>query len=99
MRPIRGLMRKTFSVRRSSFAVLGSAFAVLGSAFAVLATVSLAAQNVNWPLHSLDLAGSRFSPLDQITTANVAKLKVAWTFSTGVLNGHEGQPLVVDNTM
>ena len=38
------------------------------------ATASLAAQTVNWPLHNLDLAGGRFSPMDQITTANVATL-------------------------
>src|SRR5216683_3095143 len=32
-------------------------------------------------------------------TANVGKLQVAWTFSTGVLRGHEGGPLIVGNTM
>jgi PQQ-dependent dehydrogenase (methanol/ethanol family) len=37
--------------------------------------------------------------LSQITPANAASLRVAWTFSTGVLRGHEGQPLVVNNTM
>ena len=37
--------------------------------------------------------------LAQITPANAKNLHVAWTFSTGVLRGHEGQPLVVDNTM
>jgi PQQ-dependent dehydrogenase (methanol/ethanol family) len=37
--------------------------------------------------------------LDQINTKNVSNLKVAWTFSTGVLRGHEGSPLVVGNTM
>jgi lanthanide-dependent methanol dehydrogenase len=52
-----------------------------------------------WTRAGRDYAGTRYSPLDQITTANVANLKVAWTFSTGVLNGHEGQPLVVGNTM
>ena len=52
-----------------------------------------------WTTAGRDYAGTRYSPLDQITTSNVANLKVAWTFSTGVLNGHEGQPLVVGNTM
>jgi PQQ-dependent dehydrogenase (methanol/ethanol family) len=42
---------------------------------------------------------NRYSPLDQINTGNVGKLQVAWTFSTGVLRGHEGQPLVVGDTM
>jgi alcohol dehydrogenase (cytochrome c) len=41
----------------------------------------------------------RYSPLNQITTANVARLKAAWTMSTGVLRGHEGNALVVGNVM
>jgi len=46
-----------------------------------------------------DYSNSRYSALDQITPANAKNLRAAWTFSTGVLRGHEGQPLVVDNTM
>src|SRR5690606_5291326 len=30
---------------------------------------------------------------------NVGDLQVAWTFSTGVLRGHEGGPLVVGDTL
>ena len=41
----------------------------------------------------------RYSPLKQINAGNVGKLQVAWTFSTGVLRGHEGAPLVVGNVM
>src|SRR6185369_3987504 len=52
-----------------------------------------------WTMPGRDYSNSRYSALDQITSANVSQLKVAWTFSTGVLRGHEGQPLVVDNTM
>jgi alcohol dehydrogenase (cytochrome c) len=44
-------------------------------------------------------ASTRFSTLDQITTANVNNLKLAWTFSTGLTRGHEAPPLVVNNTM
>jgi len=44
-------------------------------------------------------ANHRYSALDQINTGNVGKLQVAWTFSTGVLRGHEGQPLVIGNVM
>ena len=40
-------------------------------------------------------ANTRHSALKQITTENVAKLTPAWQFSTGVLRGHEGAPLVV----
>jgi PQQ-dependent dehydrogenase (methanol/ethanol family) len=46
-----------------------------------------------------DYASTRFSGLEQINTTNVASLKLAWTFSTGVLRGHEAAPIVVNNTM
>ena len=36
---------------------------------------------------------------ERINTGNVKTLKVAWTFSTGVLRGHEGGPLVIGSTM
>src|SRR3954469_21210158 len=52
-----------------------------------------------WLLPGRDYSNSRYSELAQITPANAANLRVAWTFSTGVLRGHEGQPLVVNNTM
>jgi lanthanide-dependent methanol dehydrogenase len=41
----------------------------------------------------------RFSPLSQITPANVKGLHAAWSFSTGTLRGHEGNPLVIGNVM
>ncbi len=53
----------------------------------------------NWAQQSGDYAGTRYSTLDQINTENVGQLKVAWTFSTGVLRGHEGSPLVIGDTM
>ncbi|KQP34931.1 methanol/ethanol family PQQ-dependent dehydrogenase [Methylobacterium sp. Leaf100] len=50
-------------------------------------------------LQTVDAANTRYSPLDGITAENVARLQVAWTFSTGVLRGHEGAPLVVGAVM
>src|ERR1041385_1706567 len=52
-----------------------------------------------WAMPARDYAATRYSGLNQITPANAARLKPVWTFSTGVLGGHEGQPLVVDKTM
>jgi len=46
-----------------------------------------------------DHSANNFSPLAQITPANAGRLHGVWTFSTGVLGGHEGAPLVVRNTM
>ena len=52
-----------------------------------------------WVIQTGDYANQRYSKLDQINRDNVKDLKVAWTFSTGVLRGHEGSPLVVGDVM
>jgi lanthanide-dependent methanol dehydrogenase len=52
-----------------------------------------------WTMASRDYAATRFSPLAQITPANVAGLKLAFDFSTGVQKGHEAGPLIVGDTM
>ncbi|MGA7325810.1 MAG: lanthanide-dependent methanol dehydrogenase XoxF5 [Rhodomicrobium sp.] len=52
-----------------------------------------------WVMPTGDYSNQRFSKLKQITADNVGKLQVAWTFSTGVLRGHEGAPLVIGDTM
>lgn len=53
----------------------------------------------NWAMPTGDYANTRYSKLNEITAANVGTLKVAWTFSTGVLRGHEGNPLVIGDMM
>ncbi len=53
----------------------------------------------DWVMPTGDYANQRYSKLNQITAANVGKLQVAWTFSTGVLRGHEGGPLVIGDLM
>src|SRR5215203_2184612 len=52
-----------------------------------------------WHMASGDYAGTRYSPLDEINSGNAGGLKVAWTFSTGMVSGHEAAPLVVGGTM
>jgi PQQ-dependent dehydrogenase (methanol/ethanol family) len=52
-----------------------------------------------WIRPAKDNSSSRYSSLDQITTANAGSLKPAFTFSTGLVKGHEAAPLIVDNTM
>ncbi|MGI9301843.1 MAG: methanol/ethanol family PQQ-dependent dehydrogenase [Gammaproteobacteria bacterium] len=53
----------------------------------------------NWAIWGGDYAGTRYSELDQINASNVGGMQVAWTFSTGVLRGHEGGPMVVGDMM
>ena len=53
----------------------------------------------NWATAQGNYSGTRYSKLNQITNKNVGDLQVAWTFSTGVLRGHEGGPLVIGDTL
>ncbi|WP_438816541.1 methanol/ethanol family PQQ-dependent dehydrogenase [Taklimakanibacter deserti] len=53
----------------------------------------------DWVMQSGDYWNQRYSKLNQITAENVGKLQPTWTFSTGVLRGHEGGPLVIGDTM
>ena len=52
-----------------------------------------------WRTPAKDDANTRFSGLAEISRENVARLQPRFTFSTGVLRGHESAPLVVGNTM
>src|ERR1700678_3549702 len=69
------------------------------SARADEALEKLAKDPKQWVMQQGDDANTRYSKLNQINASNVKKLQVAWTFSTGVLRGHEGGPLVVGDTM
>jgi len=57
------------------------------------------AKDGDWTMPGKNFAATRYSGLTQITVANAAGLKPVWNFSTGVLRGHEGQPLVVGDTL
>ena len=52
-----------------------------------------------WVMPAKNYASTRFSGLDEINTQNVGRLGVSWTFSTGMVAGHEAAPLVVGSTM
>jgi PQQ-dependent dehydrogenase (methanol/ethanol family) len=78
---------------------LGLAAAVSGSALANQELAKLSADPNNWAMQAGDFANHRYSELKQINAGNVNKLQVAWMFSTGVLRGHEGSPLVIGDTM
>jgi len=74
----------------------------------LLLLVSLQTPTGDWPVYGHDAGGARYSPLTQITRANVAQLQVAWTYHTGMPAldnmGHrppalEVTPIVVEGTM
>jgi lanthanide-dependent methanol dehydrogenase len=62
-------------------------------------TGALEKDDGQWVRATKDYANTRYSSLDQINVGNVAALKVAWTFDTGVPRGQEAAPIVVNNTM
>src|SRR5229473_2435773 len=84
---------------------------LFATCFGAVATIAAGAATANdelskmsqdpkgWVMPAGSYDNQRYSKLNQITAANVGKLQVAWTFSTGVLRGHEGGPLIVGNTM
>src|SRR4249919_3192945 len=77
---------------------LRSVATIVGAACMAAASAQTS-QDGSWPMPAKDYASTRYSALAQITPANASRLHPVWTFSTGVLAGHEGQPLVVKNTM
>jgi lanthanide-dependent methanol dehydrogenase len=80
---------------------------VLAAAVALPTSAALANQELmklekdpnQWVMPTGDYANHRYSTLKQITKDNVKNLHPVWTFSTGVLRGHEGAPLVIGNMM
>ena len=78
---------------------VGAAIGVPGVASANDELMALSQDANNWVMWGRTYDGTRYSPLDQINKETVGNLQVAWTFSTGVLRGHEGGPLVIGDTM
>src|ERR1700688_4716329 len=90
-----------FAMRKMQFATCLGVVASFGAGVAnANEEVNRMSQNPkDWVMQAGDYANTRYSKLNQITAANAGKLQVAWTFSTGVLRGHEGGPLIVGNMM
>src|SRR5262245_5843410 len=73
------------------------------------ASQAVPAASDEWPTYGHDPGGMRFSPLTQISAANVAQLKVAWTYhmrpqpepgrEPSSLSGSETTPIVAGGMM
>jgi glucose dehydrogenase len=46
-----------------------------------------------------DYAATRYAELDEINAGNASRLALAFSFSTGLVRGHEAAPLVAGGTM
>ena len=86
-------------MRKSALTGALLAAVIVSPAMANKDVIKQTANPDQWVLQTGDYANQRYSKLDQINAGNVKDLKVAWTFSTGVLRGHEGSPIVVGDTM
>ncbi|MEW8624321.1 MAG: lanthanide-dependent methanol dehydrogenase XoxF5 [Candidatus Thiodiazotropha sp.] len=90
------------TAKRKVLAICFTASAMLAAAGGVTANSELLKMQKNaddWVMPNGNYASTRYSELNQITANNVKDLQVAWTFSTGVLRGHEGGPLVMGDVM
>ena len=53
----------------------------------------------NWASYGRTYENTRFSPLKQINTKNVAKLQLAYSFSLASLRSNESTPIVIGDTL
>src|SRR6266852_350029 len=90
-----------FAMRKMLFATCLGVMAACGAgaANANEELIKMSGNPKDWVMPTGNYANHRYSQLKEITAANVGKLQVAWTFSTGVLRGHEGGPLVIGDLM
>jgi alcohol dehydrogenase (cytochrome c) len=63
------------------------------------AALNASATSSDWLFHGHDYAATRFSPLDQITTANAARLAPACIFQVGERDNFQTGPVVYNGTM
>jgi len=85
--------------RALAFCVAAGALLGASAAYANDDLAKLIKDPKNWAIQTGDYANTRYSELKQINAENVKNLRPAWTFSTGVLRGHEGSPLVIGDVM
>lgn len=54
----------------------------------------------NWPMHNLDIRGSRYADLDEINSSNAGSVELAWSFTAGAeYSITQTTPLVIDGVM
>lgn len=86
-------------IKQSFLIAIALSFIVASVAQANSMLMKMEKDAKQWVMPTGDYFNHRYSDLDQINTKNAKDLKVAWTFSTGVLRGHEGNPLVIGDVM
>jgi quinoprotein glucose dehydrogenase len=86
----------------------GIMLAVLNGCGAGAQPIDYSGPVAEWPSYGNDAGGQRYSPLTQITRANVDRLEVAWTYRSGDMADGRGDitasslqvtPVVLDSTL
>jgi lanthanide-dependent methanol dehydrogenase len=83
----------------ASMLAIAIAGGMSGAALANDDVLKLSKDPANVLMPSITYNGWNYSELNQITTANVKDLQVAWTWQIGILDSHEASPLVIGDTM
>jgi lanthanide-dependent methanol dehydrogenase len=87
-------------MRHTSIVLAGAVLVATASVSAQESSLETMSENANqWVMTGRTYDLQRYSPLTQINATNVAHLHAAWSFSTGTLRGHEGNPLVIGSVM
>jgi len=88
------------AMKSSRFWIAAPLLAVYaGGASANDELIKLSKDPNQWVMPAGNYANWRYSELNQINKDNAKSLRPLWTFSTGVLRGHEGGPLVIGDIM
>lgn len=78
---------------------MSKSFMRSAAAAALAVLLGGAASAADWPAFGGGASNQNFSPLAKIDRGNVAKLRPAWIFQTGVTGYFQAQPVVVDGVM
>src|SRR3954471_14523365 len=99
----------TMSTSRLSNIALGCALALLPCSIAAQQTVPtysavtdarlLNPEPHNWLMYRGTYDGHGYSPLEQINSGNVKRLRPVWTFSSELVEGHQAPPIVNNGIM
>ncbi len=92
-------MAKRESDMLQHFPRLFVALAALAAGVEVASAAPPATPSADWPAYNRTLAGDRYSPLAEITTANVGQLTLRCAYTLPEVVSFQTGPLVIDGTM
>src|SRR5215472_6474715 len=89
----------TIAARAHPTYAVGLALAALAACAEVASAAPPAAHPADWPAYNRTLAGDRYSPLAEITTANVGQLTLRCAYTLPELAAFQTGPLVIGGTL